>query len=282
METPNHSQWEPENGLRPAVSETAYSDSKLLKSGLLHQEQVNQARSPQTPQFCLDFAVEITSYTLLNLLGYGLLLLALLDYFYILWPLRLTDPHWEFQTIGRMVEQVPVVLIGLVLIFVRKADDQPISPLERWVLSLFSWLALGLGLLYLLMIPLGIADSWRIHHMAQTQVTQQLSQQRQSLHQVKTQVDAATTDEQIRSLIAAATLSRNAPTIDDPQGLKNQLLSQIDQAEQTLRTQAKTAQVNQKRSLLKNAVKWNLGALISGVLFIVTWRLTAWTRGPSY
>ncbi len=40
----------------------------------------------------------------MGLLGYGLLAFALIDYIDILIPSHFTNPEWELQTLGRLVE----------------------------------------------------------------------------------------------------------------------------------------------------------------------------------
>jgi hypothetical protein len=54
-------------------------------------------------------------------------------------------------------------------------------------------------------------------------------------------------------------------------------LSQLTQTKQQMQTQYQAKRSNQRISLFKNSVKWNLGALVSGILFIYVWRLTRWT-----
>ncbi len=51
------------------------------------------------------------SSSLFRLVGYGLLVLALFDLIHILIPLQLMNPMWEFQTVGALVERVPVPLL---------------------------------------------------------------------------------------------------------------------------------------------------------------------------
>jgi hypothetical protein len=52
----------------------------------------------------------------------------------------------------------------------------------------------------------------------------------------------------------------------------------MGKAETTIKSQAAATQKNQRLALLKRSVKWNLGALISGVLFIILWQGTSWAR----
>jgi hypothetical protein len=58
--------------------------------------------------------------------------------------------------------------------------------------------------------------------------------------------------------------------------VKKQLSSEITKTKQTIQTKYQEQQANQRLALFKNSVKWNLGALISGVLFIYLWYITRW------
>lgn len=72
-----------------------------------------------------------------------------------------------------------------------------------------------------------------------------------------------------------------APEIKSPEELeqaKKQVSTFINQGESQLETQVKTARSNQRFNLLKKSVKWNLGALIAGTLFITISRSTGWAR----
>ena len=224
----------------------------------------------------LSNLVEQHSTSLMHLLGYGLLVFALLDYMYILIPPRFTDPNWEFQTIGGLVEHAAIPLLGLMLVFYRHQGY--IGKREKNLLGLLSWVSLLVGLLYLLMIPLGIVDTGRIYHAANGQIAAQISQQRQQFQQIRGRLNQATTDEQIKQSVAALATQRRLPPIKNPQEFKAQALAQISQSERNLQAQADSARLNQLKALSKNALKWNLGALVSGVLFIWVWHLTRWAR----
>jgi hypothetical protein len=224
----------------------------------------------------LSNLVEHHSTLLVHLLGYGLLVFALLDYIYILIPPRFTDPNWEFQTIGTLVEHAAIPLLGLMLVFYRHQGY--IGKREKNLLGFLSWLSLLVGLLYLLMIPLGIIDTGRIYHASNAQIATQLSQQRQQFQQIKGKLNQATTDEQLKQIFAALNSQGRSLKINNPQAFKDEALAKISQAERNLQVQADSARSNQLKALSKNSLKWNLGALISGVLFIWVWHLTHWAR----
>ena len=61
--------------------------------------------------------IENRSFSLLRMIGYILLVFSLIDYIGILIPPRLTDPPWEFQAMGRLVEHVWSPLLGLAFVF---------------------------------------------------------------------------------------------------------------------------------------------------------------------
>ena len=223
----------------------------------------------------LSEAVEQQTSLLVRWLGYGLLLSALVDYIFIIVPPQFTNPLWEFQTIGALVEHAAIPLLGLIFVFYRHKGY--ILKREKNLLRFLSWLSLVVGLLYLLMLPLGIADTWRIYHASNAQITAQLSQQSQQFQKIKGQLDEATTHEQLKQLVASLN-PQGSLQINDPQAFKDQFLAEISQAQQNLQVQADSVRTNESQTLIKNSLKWNLGALVSGVLFILIWRLTRWAR----
>lgn len=223
----------------------------------------------------LSDLVEQHSHQLIRLLGYGLLVFALVDYAYILIPLRLTDPNWELQAIGVLVEHAALPLLGLLFVFYRRQGY--VTRRESYLLRFLSWISLLVGLLYLLMLPLGAVDTWRINQSNNAQITAQLSQQRQQLQQVKGELNQAT-DAQLQQLAASLASQGRLPQAKNPQAPRKQFLGQVDQTEQDMQVQADQTRTNQRQVLIKNSVKWNLGALIAGTLFVWIWRLTDWAR----
>ncbi|NET36167.1 MAG: hypothetical protein F6K19_29770 [Cyanothece sp. SIO1E1] len=56
--------------------------------------------------------------------------------------------------------------------------------------------------------------------------------------------------------------------------IKQQLLRELTRTRQQLRAELDANIAKQRFVLLKNAVKWSLGALVAGSLLIYIWRLT--------
>ena len=218
----------------------------------------------------------LLSSSLVRLIGYCLLVLALFDLISILIPPRLADPTWAFQTIGALVERTAVPLLGLGLVFYGQADFR--SKWERLPLQFLSWAAFLYGMLFLLLAPLLILNSLRvdsgIYSQINTQVTQQLSQ----LEQLEQQIGQSTTAKDIDSITARLNLRKLPPDIKNPQQLKSRLLSEITKAKEIVRPRTEAAWADKRFALLKTSIKWFLGAMVSGSVFIYIWYITRWAR----
>lgn len=214
------------------------------------------------------------SNLLFHLIGYALLVLALFDLVDILLPARFMNPVWEFQTIGAVVERVPLPLIGLVLIFYGEANFR--AKWELTILKFLSWIALVVGALFLLLIPLAVSATLRINNINNYQITTQSNQQMSQLQKVEEQVNKATPSD-LEGLLARINAQASAD-IKNSQDLKGRLLTEVDKAEKTVMTQAEAIRNDKRLGLFKSSVKWNLGAMISGVLFIRIWQASRWAR----
>lgn len=206
---------------------------------------------------------EWLSSSLFRVVGYALLALSLFDIVAVFVPTRFMDPGWEFQMVSNLVERVPVPLLGLVLIFCGETNLR--------IFKFLSWACLVVGLLFLLLVPLGISSTWRIEQRNQQQLTTQITRKTAQLQQVKGQLDKATTVQELSNILTRLNPQSPPPQINNPQQLKSQLLSGIVQAENNLKTQAEASQANARLLLSKNLLKSILGALVSGVLFLSIW-----------
>lgn len=218
---------------------------------------------------------EERSTSLFRLAGYSLLVLALFDIIDIFVPPRFMDPAWEFQAMGALVERVPVPVLGLVLVFYGEANSR--ESWEKPLLKLLSQASLLAGVLFLLLIPLGVVNGLRLKDYNDYQINTQVTQQKAQLQQLKQQVGTATAKD-IGSVMARLNLRGRPPASNNPQQLKSQLLSEIAKAETAAQTKAEAARKNRQLGLLKSLVKWNLGSLVSGVVLINIWRGTRWAR----
>lgn len=211
----------------------------------------------------------------LRWVGYGLLLFALVDTLQVLYPLQLTNPGWELQTMGAIVERFPVPLLGLVMVFF--GEDYDRTRLEDIFLKLVSWFCLLLAILSLLLVPLGVTNTLRLDNQNNQRIEAQAQQRLAELEQIETQVGQGSSGD-LANL--AEELNRLGLPVDvsNPDGLKSDILSRVATAKERLPGQSQATRNSQRQVLLKNAVKWNFGALIGSVLFFYIWRGTYWAR----
>lgn len=219
----------------------------------------------------------LPSNSLLRRIGYCLLVLALFDVVDTFIPPNFMDPAWEFQMVGSLVERVPVPLLGMGLVFYGGADFR--SKWEELLLKFLSWAALLTGVMFILLAPLVLVDTLRLSNQLDYQVNAQVSQKLSQLEQLEKQVSKGT-DQDIINVVSR--LNQGRPlNVKNPQELRSQLSSQIAKTKQTLRPQAEATSASRRLDLLKNAAKWLVGSLVSGTVFIYTWRVTRWARRGS-
>ena len=213
-----------------------------------------------------------SSTIILRCVGYGLFVLALVDILEILIPPQFMNPAWEFQTIGSLVERVPVSLISLALIFYGEMNLR-----RRWefpLLKILSWFAVLIGIIYFLMIPLGVVNSVRLQKQNVVQANSVAMEQINRAEQIEKQLKTAT-PQQIKSLVKSQGRITENKTATE---MKTKLLSNISQSKQDIKKQAQAQKSSRGLNLTKKAVKWNIGAMVAGVLFLCIWKGTHWAR----
>ncbi|WP_148650052.1 HpsJ-like protein, cyanoexosortase A-associated [Nostoc sp. NIES-3756] len=215
----------------------------------------------------------------LRLGGYCLLLLFLLEVIVILTPLRLMNPAWEFQVFGELVERVAIPIIGIIFVFY--AQDNSRSKWEHLILKLTYWFTLLFAIMLLLMMPLSIVNVFRIDRQNSQIFTNQVQQQINQLQQIKTQLQQTTTPSQMDEILHSLPNQNNYPKIQTSQQLeeiKTQFSAFIAASENQLKATSQENIANRRSVLMKNCIRWSLGALISGVLLILIWANNHWVR----
>lgn len=258
------------------------SNQENLNSNYLENQEDNQdsqSKLTQKVDKLGNFSLNILrSVVLFRLIGYGFLILFALDIAAIFIPPNFLNPEWEFQTLGEVVERVAIPFIALLLIFY--GGNYLRKGWEYLVLTTLSWLCLVTGVLFILAVPLGIINSVRIDSLATTRITEQANQRLQLLQEVETRLNDVNNREEMQILMSQLS-NNNAPPIENEQQLaeaKSNLGEFITNSRNQLNTQTELRNNQRRKALLKQSVKWNLGALISGILFIITWQMTKWSR----
>ncbi|MDJ0733717.1 MAG: HpsJ family protein [Nostocaceae cyanobacterium] len=221
--------------------------------------------------------IEKRSFGVLRLLGYTLLLFTFIDYIAILVPPRLTNPDWELKVISMFVDRIWSPLLGLTFIFLF-TEKSLIYPREIKILKILSWAAFFLGLLYLLMLPLGINNSLTIYRNFNNQVTNKVAQRTEQLQKINEQLKSTNNPEQLRRVAQILNPQSQKENNTPPEELKNKLSQQIEQVVQNVEASAKATKKQQAMRWIKESVRINLGAFLGGACFITFWNLTRWVR----
>jgi hypothetical protein len=213
----------------------------------------------------------VFSSGILRLVGYGLLLLAVVNVSCLLISPELMNPWWEFQTMGAVVERIPFTLLGMVLVYYGTSSDRP--PIETTMHKLLSWLCLLMAIFLMLMIPLNIYNGLRIYHQRDATADAQSISQENAIQQFKEQLEAADSKAEIKAVLQQQAKQQvNIPDSVNPQKLKTDIITNLQKNQDSITSQA-LAFRSQKRSLLvKKSLKWNLGSLVASILFLMIWK----------
>ncbi|MGC8712193.1 MAG: HpsJ-like protein, cyanoexosortase A-associated [Leptodesmis sp.] len=219
-----------------------------------------------------DASENLTVYRL-RWIGYGLLIFALIDVIHILTSVQTSDPTWGLQTIGQFVERVVVPLLGFSLVFFGEFYGRR-GP-EKITLRILSWLCMILAILFFLMAPAVVFQSVSLKGQAEQQASKVVDQRLAQLKQLEDQLNKSN-PEQIKAL--ASQLNALGVQVDpkNPAAVKDQIETRIKAFREQLPAQVQGAAASQTSGLLKNAVKWSLGAIVAGVLFLYLWKSSRW------
>ncbi|MBD2210700.1 hypothetical protein H6G27_12520 [Nostoc linckia FACHB-104] len=202
---------------------------------------------------------------LFRTVGYSILVLVFIDLIDIFVPLNFMNPVWEFQMIGALVDLVAITLIGLVLVFSGKLEKR-----LKWEFPFLLWLSrlcLLVGLLYLLLIPLGINNTISLYNVNFEESNRDYSQQMLLNSNWKQQISQASAAE-FNNLLEHKSM----------QEVKTQTLVEVNQSQNHPDKKLPNTNLSRHFNLLKSSVKFNLGALVAAALFITIWKKTLWAR----
>ncbi len=220
---------------------------------------------------------QIFSLSIIRLVGYGLLVMAFIDLVIILIPLKLMNSAWEFQTIGTIIERIPLTLIGIVLVFYGERSER--TPIETFILRWLSRLTLFLAILLVLTIPLNIVNGFRLYYQHNAKINAQVIPRVDAMEKFKGKVQAADSLEQIESILETkAQKNIVLPDSLDAEKLKEDIIQKLQNNQDVLRSQVKATNKERSSFLMKKSVKWNLAALISSFIFFFIWKHTLWAR----
>ncbi len=233
---------------------------------------VNLNEAPVNNSPLLTHTSSLWSLALLRVIGYVFLAFFLFDFIETVIPFYLTNPAWEFQTFGVLVEKVPILFLAYGLIYLGRNFGR--KRLEKMLFPWLTGLAFTLSLIYFLLIPLGILNTHRllnINEQQSSQINTQLSRVQTAQQNLKT---SNTTDDLRQLLTQNLQNTESLPPLQTPQqvqAFKQQLTTAMNTGQSQLQAQAQALKEG-RLTLIKKSVKWNLGSLLSALLLLYLWK----------
>lgn len=220
--------------------------------------------------------------SLLRPIGYCLLGLTFFDWVALIVPIVLgsqkwNHSDWRFQTIGQLIDKVPVILLAMGLIFYDA--DSVKTKWEEIILRIFHWSALGLGILFLAIAPLLGADAFKLRKKMDEQINNDIAWRLSVLQQAEKRVNinnisGKNIEDMNNALIQLKILPEQSLNTDNIGSARKEILFRINQAKQEVRIKTENNWKKRRVYLLNYSVKWFIGAIISVVIFIYIWRVT--------
>ncbi|MDJ0724335.1 MAG: HpsJ family protein [Prochloraceae cyanobacterium] len=211
---------------------------------------------------------------IINLVGYVFVILTLLDLGYLLIHPQFFNPQWEMRTIGKAIETVWAILLGFLLIF-HLPETTSIKPQKFKQLSRLSWLAFAIGIIYLLMIPM-LGNNARIIAKNNRAQSIQLIERKTLQFKQFEQKLSGTSNANLAQFLQFK--ESDKMTIKSPEKLRKKLIKDVRGKREKIENQLKKQLLIKQKNLIKVTLKWTIGAIISGVSFIMMWKWTKWIR----
>lgn len=217
----------------------------------------------------------VSSLGVPRIIGYTLLLMVIMNWVDILVPSRFLNPTWELETVGSLVEGAPLLLFAAFFIFY--GEDAYRGALEHRLVRLLSQACLLVALCFFLLVPMGANSTIRINQEIDQQVGDSFGLQMAQIDQLEEQVDEVSTEEIAAILEGQGIQSADSDPTASP---KDRLLEYLTETRQNVIQETSAVKRGRKRSTIKNAMKWGIGAIIVSFAFVYLWRLTQWARVP--
>jgi len=226
--------------------------------------------------YFLSPALAVDSISLHFLAGWGLLCYSIIGVGFIIFPARFMDAAWELEVIGKLVDFVLMPFLGMVLVFAGRQGE--IGWFKVQALYFVSWLCFGIGLCYLLFLPISIKDTNRILGHLEAHLNNQVKNYEKEFGNISSWV---------RSNYQLVALKQMASSLGYVEGLREGIgVKELRQGLQDKIIQSKGQYINQarqnieerKKVLTKDTLKWQIGTVICAMLFFGVWWQTYWIR----
>lgn len=222
---------------------------------------------------------QLNSIQLFHRIGYGIVLLSFLDYITQLYPLNFGNAGWEFQTMGALIEQAVVPLIGFALVFYGGTKARN-GAWEKPVLKIASWVTLVVAIAHLIFLPWGILNTLKIDGDIKNQVAERKENTSTGAANFQEALAQAQTPEDLQRLISILDPNSPIPEIspEEVDTVKERLEELAGLSVNQSDINLSESQGRERRRLYEQSFKWSLGTVVVSALFFLIWQSSAWAR----
>lgn len=207
--------------------------------------------------------------------GIFLVAMFVLETISSLLELRLRNPALESRFISRMADQIPVLLLGLVLLFCH--PRYLTKKAEAWFLSWLSYAAMFVMAFYLLAIPIKMNAAIQIFRNNSFQVGERIKVQLERAKKVQETTLALSPEQQEQMVTRYNRANPRKKPIDVAEFL--QLLDEEIKIQQAKLEQERKALLDsQQRSLYASQLLETCKCLLGAAGFFLVWKHAEWAR----
>jgi len=206
-------------------------------------------------------------------IGYGVFFTSFADFLNVLFPLQLFNPDWELQTVGALISQSCILLIGMGLICSRyfTENQQGTRLIEFLLLKFIRWFFLSLAILYLFLAPLVVMNSFRVSNKIIEQVAQKQNARTTAIDQIQNQSSKMTNPSQLRALAQSIDMKKDEIARLSDEQLPASIRQQLSAVKSQIEKEAAIARQNQLHKLWQNCVRMILAQLLLVFTSILIW-----------
>jgi len=172
-----------------------------------------------------------------------------------------------------MVNNAWALLLAILLIFLPKRDF--VRRLELNFLNLIRWGLLLGGILFILLVPLGIMNTIRIQQNTVAQFSRQETARTEQLNNLQQTLESEQLSQQQLQRLAVAL---NLQEVSNSSQLDTTLIEEIEDRKKQLRQQVTNQKGNRSRQLVGQSIRVNLQALLIGSFLIRSWWEIRWLK----
>ncbi len=206
------------------------------------------------------------------LAGLALVLLGLLDLLFVVWPLDLMNPGWEYLTTGKVSEHFWPVLLGVVLVLAPLGETP--DPRTLGIRNGVRWGTLLFGMFLLLLLPLNLVSTIRIHRGYDKEYQAWAAQRVSHTDNAVEKLEQLHSRPEILQFVAPLRFSPDVLQDENPAELKASLAERIRALEKGSLEEARKNMRKKTKVLWRDGLKAAFSLLIGAVVMLGLWRLT--------